>query len=184
MAHVTHQRIFAGIYRFADGHNIEALSEIALNYIHDNFHLVSQEEEFQEINKDLLSELISSEYLRVDSEYQVFVAAMNWINYDIANRRRYIFQVLKHVRLPLVATKLLESYVNNCTDLSVKVAMSSVKKDLISQKGSLVALYVKPRKGAKKNIYVIGGEDCVAVLQYLTVLCRVQERAGQCVDPQ
>ena len=33
---------------------------------------------------------------------------MNWINYDIANRRRYIFQVLKHVRLPLVATKLLE----------------------------------------------------------------------------
>ena len=158
---------FTGIYRFADGHNIEGLSEIALNYIHDNFHLVSQEEEFQEINKDLLSELISSEYLRVDSEYQVFVATMNWINYDIANRRRYIFEVLKHVRLPLVATKLLESYVNNCTDLSVKVAMSSVKKDLISQKGSLVALYVKPRKGAKKNIYVIGGEKdrrfCVCV---------------------
>ena len=148
----------AGIYRFADGHNIEALTGIALNYIHDNFHLVSQEEEFQEINKNLLSELISSEYLRVDSEYQVFCATMNWINYDIANRRRYIFEVLKHVRLPLVATKLLESYVNNCTDLSLKVAMTSVKKDLISQKGSLVALYVKPRKGAKKNIYVIGGE--------------------------
>ena len=57
-----------------------------------------------------------------------------------------------------MATKLLESYVNNCTDLSLKVAMSSVKKDLISQKGSLVALYVKPRKSAKKNIYVIGGK--------------------------
>ena len=96
----------------------------------------------------------------MDSEYQVFSATMNWINYDIANRRRYIFEVLKHVRLPLVATKLLESYVNNCTDLSLKVAMTSVKKDLISQKGSLVALYVKPRKGAKKNIYVIGGENC------------------------
>ena len=27
-----------------------------------------------------------------------------------------------------------------------QVAMSSVKKDLMSQKGSLVALYVKPRK--------------------------------------
>ena len=95
----------------------------------------------------------------MDSEYQVFFATMNWINHDIANRRRYIFEVLKHVRLPLVATKLLESYVNNCTDLSLKVAMTSVKKDLISQKGSLVALYVKPRKGAKKNIYVIGGEN-------------------------
>ena len=65
---------------------------------------------------------------------------------------------MKHVRLPLVATKLLEGYVNNCTDISLKVAMSSVKRDLISQKGSLVALYVKPRKSAKKNIYVIGGD--------------------------
>ena len=34
---------------------------------------------------------------------------------------RFIFDVLKHVRLPLVATKLLESYVNNCTDISLKV---------------------------------------------------------------
>ena len=161
----------AGIYRFADGHNIEALTGIALNYIHDNFHLVSQEEEFQEINKHLLTELISSEYLRVDSEYQVFSATMSWINYDIANRRRYIFEVLKHVRLPLVATKLLESYVNNCTDLSLKVAMTSVKKDLISQKGSLVALYVKPRKGAKKNIYVIGGENCFKIIIVTISLC-------------
>ena len=94
---------------------------------------------------------------RVDSEYQVFCATMNWVNHDIANRRRsartiqqkhnfnhipnlhnshsppkllppphprpprFIFDVLKHVRLPLVATKLLESYVNNCTDMSLKV---------------------------------------------------------------
>ena len=109
----------------------------------------------------------------MDSEYQVFSATMNWINYDITNRRRYIFEVLKHVRLPLVATKLLESYVNNCTDLSLKVAMTSVKKDLISQKGSLVALYVKPRKGAKKNIYVIGGEDCfkIIIVTIRTSLC-------------
>ena len=99
---------------------------------------------------------------RVDSEYQVFCATMNWVNHDISNRRRsvrmeikylgvrggklvyddislvkyevnlyispglffisrFIFDVLKHVRLPLVATKLLESYVNNCTDISLKV---------------------------------------------------------------
>ena len=35
-----------------------------------------------------------------------------------------MFDVLKHVRLPLVATKLLEGYVNNCTDLSLKVQYS------------------------------------------------------------
>jgi len=152
-----HESNAIGIYRFAEGHNIEGLRDIAINFIHDNFYLVSGEEEFLEVNKELLCEFISSEYLRVDSEYQVFCATMSWVNYDISNRRRYIFDVLKHVRLPLVATKLLEGYVNNCNDISLKVAMSSVKRDLISQKGSLVALYVKPRKSAKKNIYVIGG---------------------------
>jgi len=152
-----HESNTIGIYRFADGHNIEGLRGIALTFIHDNFYSVSLEEEFQELEMELLCQFISSEYLRVDSEYQVFCATMSWINHDIPNRRRYIFDVLKHVRLPLVATKLLEGYVNNCNDMSLKVAMSSVKRDLISQKGSLVSLYVKPRKSAKKNIYVIGG---------------------------
>jgi len=152
-----HESNAIGIYRFAEGHNIEGLRDIALTFVHSNFSLVAGEEEFLEIDTDLLCQFISSEYLRVDSEYQVFCATMNWVNHDISNRRRFIFDVLKHVRLPLVATKLLESYVNNCTDLSLKVAMSSVKKDLMSQKGSLVSLYVKPRKSAKKNIYVIGG---------------------------
>jgi len=152
-----HETNSIGIYRFADGHNIQGLKEVALRHIFDNFCAVIREEEFLEIDKTLLSFIISSENLRVDSEYQVFVAAMTWINHDITNRRRYIFDVLKNIRLPLVASKHLESYVENCVDLSLKVALSSVQRDLITQKGSLVALYVKPRQSAKKNIYVIGG---------------------------
>ena len=34
--------LFLGIYRFAEGHNIEGLRDISLSYIHDNFFLVSQ----------------------------------------------------------------------------------------------------------------------------------------------
>ena len=65
------------------------------------------EEEFLEIDTDLLCQFISSEYLRfiltikllwwklkkysrVDSEYQVFCATMNWVNHDISNRRRWV----------------------------------------------------------------------------------------------
>ena len=55
-------------------HNFEISNSDQVNLIH-----------FQ-VSKDLLTMLISSEYLRVDSEYQVFLATMNWINYDIANR--------------------------------------------------------------------------------------------------
>ena len=78
--------MFVGIYRFADAHNLDNLKEISLNYIQDNFFLVSQEEEWHEISKDMLCMFTTSEYLRVDSEYQVFLATMNWINHDIANR--------------------------------------------------------------------------------------------------
>ena len=42
----------------------------------------------------------------------------------ISSRRRFIFDVLKYVRLPLVASKLLEAYVNTCSDISLKVAVS------------------------------------------------------------
>ena len=34
--------VVLGIYRFAEGHNIEGLRDISLTYIHDNFFLVSQ----------------------------------------------------------------------------------------------------------------------------------------------
>ncbi|XP_023322367.1 actin-binding protein IPP [Eurytemora carolleeae] len=152
-----HQSNAIGIWRFAEGHNLVGLQDFSINFIYNNFFSVSVEEEFLEANKDIVCELISSEYLRVDSEYQVFFAAMSWINHNITNRRRFIFDILKHIRLPLVATKLLDSYVDACNDISLKVALTSVRRDLINQKGSLVSLYVKPRQCAKKNIYVIGG---------------------------
>ena len=98
-----HESNAIGIYRFAEGHNIEGLRDIAINFIHDNFYLVSGEEEFLEVNKELLCEFISSEYLRVDSEYQVFCATMSWVNYDISNR-------LAHPYNQQVRKRALHSY--------------------------------------------------------------------------
>ena len=60
---------------------------------------------------------------------------------------------------------ILKSYVNfffiisftkECRDVSLKVALNSVKKDLAMSKGSLVTLHAQPRIAAKKNIYIIG----------------------------
>lgn len=72
---------------------------------------------------------------------------------------RFVFDILKYIRLPLVPSKLLDSYVKDCVDISLKVALTSVKKDISSRKGSLVTLSAQPRLGAKKNIYVIGGSQ-------------------------
>ena len=71
---------------------------------------MSVEEEFNDLPKELVLKLLISEDLRVDSEYQVFLAALSWLEHDVIGRRRFVFDILKHVRLPLVPSKRLDEY--------------------------------------------------------------------------
>ncbi len=148
-----------GIYRFASDHNCSALRVSAESFIHQNFDEVSKGEEFRDLPREMLIEFLRSELLRVDAEYQVFRGAMNWICADVTTRRCFIFDVLKFVRLPLVPCKLLDACAAECADASIRVALNSVKQDLLSRKGSLVPLNAHPRRAAKKNVYVIGGSQ-------------------------
>lgn len=104
-----------------------------------------------------MSRLLTSESLRVDSESQVFTAALRWINHDVVQRRQHVFDVLSHVRLAIVPIRLIDTAINDCRDMSLKVALRSIKKDLSSKRGQLVPLRVCPRICAKKSIYIIGG---------------------------
>jgi len=60
-----------GIFRFAAAHNCTALARSALAYVHEHFVDVCKGEEFRDAPRDLIVELLGSENLRVDSEYQV-----------------------------------------------------------------------------------------------------------------
>jgi actin-binding protein IPP len=100
---------------------------------------------------------------------------MRWFFHDVTLRRRYVFEILNHIRLPLLPSTLLERAIAECGDVSLKVALKSVRNDLITKKGSLVALGVTPRMAAKKDIYVIGGSKREIVnlcVQFLTILCK------------
>ncbi|XP_043282923.1 actin-binding protein IPP-like isoform X2 [Venturia canescens] len=146
-----------GIYRFAEAHNRLDLLETALHFIEVNFPQVSQEEEFLDLPKDYLIHFLSSEYIHVDTEFQVFQAAYNWIVHDIPARRCYVFEILGHIRLRLCSLARLDSVILECKDASLIVALRSIQKDLVSNKGCLVSLRAEPRLCAKKNILVIGG---------------------------
>lgn len=52
---------------------------------------------------------------------KVFQAALQWILHDVTQRRQYVFEILTHVRLPLLSTYLLERVINDLTDSSLKV---------------------------------------------------------------
>ena len=63
-------------------------------YVFTNFVQVSLEEEFLDVPKEIIVKILSSEDLRVDTEYQVFLASMAWLDHDVGGRRRYVFDVL------------------------------------------------------------------------------------------
>lgn len=87
----------------------------------------------------------------------MFEAAYNWIMHDIPARRCYVFEILSHIRLRLCSLANLEKIIIECKDASLNVALRSVQKDLLGNRGCLVPLHTQPRLCAKKNILVIGG---------------------------
>lgn len=110
-----------------------------------------------ETPQTLLSRILTSELLRVDSETQVFQAALRWIKHDVVQRRQFVFDILSNIRLALVPIQLINQAADECRDMSLKVALRSVQKDLTAKRGQLVPLRVSPRVSAKKNIYIFGG---------------------------
>ncbi|CAH0556156.1 unnamed protein product [Brassicogethes aeneus] len=146
-----------GIYLFADSHNWMQLRSASIDFIEKNFPKICNEDEIFELEKSEFCNFLSSENLRIESEFEIFQAALRWVNTNLLDRRQYVFDVLEHVRLPLISFGLLEKAISQCNDSSLKIALRSIHNDLVNQKGCLVKLNVRPRKCAKKDIYVIGG---------------------------
>lgn len=54
-----------------------------------NFMAVKESDEFLKLDVDELIYLLRSDELFVDSENDVFVAAMNWLNFETGNRQQF-----------------------------------------------------------------------------------------------
>lgn len=146
-----------GILRFAETHHCEQLAATAQSFVHTNFPQVAAEDELLDTPQALLSRILTSEWLRVDAESQVFAAALRWVQHDVMQRRQFVFDILSNIRLALVPVKLIDQAIAECRDGSLKVALRSVRTDLSSKRGQLVPLRVSPRVSALKHIYIFGG---------------------------
>ena len=56
---------------------------------------------------DQLASIMASDELNVSSEEEVYKASMEWINYDLANRKHLLPKVLQNVRFPLMTALFL-----------------------------------------------------------------------------
>lgn len=61
--------------------------------------------------------LLRSEELRIEDEYQVFTAAMDWVLQDVAKRKKHVVEVLEPVRFPLLSPQRLFKYIEGKENL-------------------------------------------------------------------
>lgn len=149
-----------GIYLFAENFCRSDLTTACETYICQHFTQVIEEDEFLSVPKNFLQLLLKSEDLKIDYEYEAFHAAMKWILYDAPTRRRHVYDVVSHVRFPLISPNALESFITACSDLSLRIVL---RKLIQEQSANRLALHkmkpchFQPRNSARKSVFVIGG---------------------------
>ncbi|XP_063092450.1 actin-binding protein IPP isoform X2 [Cavia porcellus] len=159
-----------GIFQFSEQIACHDLLEFTENYIHVHFLEVHSGEEFLALTKDQLIRILRSEELSIEDEYQVFLAAMQWILKDLGKRRKHVVEVLDPIRFPLLPPQRLLKYIEGgYTRLqggrwSDSRALSCVERfDTFSQYWTTVSSLHQARCGLGVAVlggmvYAIGGE--------------------------
>lgn len=74
---------------------------------------VCEKDEFCCLLKDQLVQILFSEDLRIEDEFQVFSATMRWLMYELSNRKKHLVQILEPVRFPLLCPQRLLNYIQS-----------------------------------------------------------------------
>ncbi|KAM9242784.1 actin-binding protein IPP isoform 2-T2 [Dugong dugon] len=155
-----------GIFQFSEQIACYDLLEFTENYIHVHFLEVHSGEEFLALTKDQLVKILRSEELSIEDEYQVFLAAMQWILKDLGKRRKHVVEVLDPVRFPLLPSQRLLKYIEGVSDFNLRVALQTLLKEYrevckSSKENKFCSFLqtskVRPRKKARKYLYAVGG---------------------------
>lgn len=119
-----------------------------------------------------MAALVKSDRLTVQSEEKVYESVIGWIQFDDAERRKYLPELLEHVRLPLVNMDYLVSRVENeplikenllCKDYIIEALKYHLLKN--DSKNTLKSTRTIPRQpiGLPKILLVIGGQAPKAI---------------------
>lgn len=155
-----------GIFQFSEQIACHDLLEFTENYIHVHFLEVHSGEEFLALTKDQLIKILRSEELSIEDEYQVFLAAMQWILKDLGKRRKHVVEVLDPIRFPLLPSQRLLKYIEGISDFNLRIALQTLLKEYCEVCKSpkenkfcsfLQTSKVRPRKKARKYLYAVGG---------------------------
>lgn len=153
-----------GIRAFADTHSCRDLLRIADKFTQHNFQEVMHSEEFMLLPVNQLVDIISSDELNVINEEQVYEAVLGWIRYNVNERKQYLYQVLQHVRLPLLTPKYLVSISSELiikTDEQCRDLVDEAKNYLLlpQERPHMQGPRTRPRKPIRcgEVLFAVGG---------------------------
>ena len=138
---------------------IPSLYKTTFSFIERWFPMVIETKNFLELEKSLVSKILASSGLQIDSEVEVYNAANQWLAHDIEERIKYAKQLLLKVRLNLLSEQCLKYLINDFSWISTNDDCLKVLKnrDIFYQNDS--AIYNKSRHCNQNmfNILVCGG---------------------------
>jgi len=154
-----------GIRAFADRHSCNELLNISQTYTAQHFEEVSQSEEYLLLPIEQLVNILSSDELNVKSEEDVFKAAMDWMNYDLAARKCHLQRVFENVRFPLMTAKFLVGTVDKNqlirTEGACRDLVDEAKNYLLlpQERGHMQGPRTRPRRPVNpyEVLFAVGG---------------------------
>ena len=154
-----------GILNFADTFSCLSLSQAADAYAVQNFKHVINSEEFYSLPFEEMAKLLAREDLNIRSEEQVFESVMKWIKKDVEDRKVFLPNLLKNVRLTLLSPQYLCDKVSNDelirNSLTCRDLIDEVKNYFLlpERRMNYTGVFTKPRRcsEAAGQIYAVGG---------------------------
>lgn len=158
-----------GFEEYAHLHDCTQLEEDANKYALENFSVVVEQDEFVRLSVDRLKVYLKSDWIDVAKEETVYDAMMSWIKSDIDERKKYLFQLLELIRLPVVDFNRLdiiesERLIKGCEKCRLLVKEAREQHETIHdqhgrRRRSMQNCQVQPRPStvATEKIVVIAG---------------------------
>jgi len=150
-----------GIRAFADLYSCSELEETAYRFVRQHFLDVVKGDEFLQLPKQALRNLLREDLLQVRSENQVFEAVEAWILHDFCRRKDFAVELLSNVRLPLLTLEFLEARVFPSKIIKNNADCQLLLAKVLNESARNLPRYMTLPRAQPQAVYVIGGRNGV-----------------------
>ena len=169
-----------GLRAFSNHYNNSDLFEASWEYIQNSFTKVVKSSEFTTLSCKDLVDLISLDTIRVPREETVYEAVINWVKFDLEERRHLLPDILRYVRLPYISLEYLRETIERDELLQNEAFCQALIQEAQfyrahpEKRANLrLSPRVKPRKnsGLPEGILVVGGTTSSGPLDAVLQFC-------------